>query len=60
VPLVELIPAPWTDASIVERTKAIMETIGQTSVVLKKELPGFALNRLQIALLNECWRLVEV
>jgi L-gulonate 3-dehydrogenase len=37
-----------------------MEEIGQAPVVMTREIPGFALNRIQYAILNECWRLVEV
>lgn len=36
-----------------------MDNIGQSAVTLKKEAAGFALNRVQYALLNECWRLVK-
>lgn len=53
VPLVELIPAPWTDADVVQRTRSIMLEIGQKPVTLKKEAPGFSLNRIQYAILNE-------
>ncbi|XP_064628007.1 lambda-crystallin-like [Lineus longissimus] len=59
VPLVELIPAPWTSPDICPRTRALMEEIGQAPVVLNREIPGFAVNRIQYAILNECWRLVE-
>ncbi|XP_035231113.1 lambda-crystallin-like [Stegodyphus dumicola] len=59
VPLVEIVPAPWTDPSIVTRTKDLMTEIGQKPVILKKEVPGFALNRIQYALINECWRIVQ-
>ena len=38
----------------------VMKQIGQVAVKLKKELVGFALNRMQYALLNECWRLISV
>ena len=37
-----------------------MAELGQSPVLLKKEIPGFAVNRLQYALLNECWRLIAV
>lgn len=60
VPLVELVPAPWTDPSVLARTKDLMSEIGQKPVVLKKEIDGFALNRIQYALINECWRMVKV
>ncbi|KAI4498576.1 hypothetical protein M0802_006282 [Mischocyttarus mexicanus] len=58
VPLVEIVPAPWTRPEIPNQTKEIMTEIGQTPVVLSKEIPGFALNRIQYAILNEAWRLV--
>jgi L-gulonate 3-dehydrogenase len=35
-----------------------MEEIGQKPVVLNKEVNGFALNRLQYAVLGECFRFV--
>lgn len=59
VPLVELSPAPWTAPAIVERTRILMESVGQVPVELKKEISGFLLNRLQGALLGEAFRLVE-
>ena len=58
VPLVEIVPAPWTRAEIPAQTKAIMVEIGQKPVVLSREIDGFALNRIQYAILNEAWRLV--
>ena len=60
VPLVEIVPAPWTESSVVERTKAIMKDIGQAPVTLNKEVNGFLLNRIQYAIIMEGWRLVEV
>ena len=37
-----------------------MKAIGQHPVLVKKEVNGFILNRLQYAVLMEAWRLVEV
>ncbi|CAN7983729.1 unnamed protein product, partial [Ixodes pacificus] len=59
VPLVEVVPAPWTDPLVAIRTRALMKEIGQKPVVLKKEVDGFVLNRIQYAILNECWRLIQ-
>lgn len=59
VPVVEISPAPWTAAEVVERTRALQEKVGQVPVLVKKEVEGFILNRLQAALLNEAWRLVK-
>jgi L-gulonate 3-dehydrogenase len=58
VPCVEILPAPWTSPETVERTRAIMAEIGQAPIVMKKELDGFIMNRLQGALLHEAMRLV--
>jgi len=58
-PVTEVVPAPWTEESVTSRTLAYMKEIGQVPVHIKKEVKGFVLNRLQYALLYECWRLVE-
>ena len=58
-PAVEIIPAPWTAAQTKATTIAIMRRIGMKPVVAKKECDGFILNRLQYAVLQEGWRLVE-
>lgn len=34
--------------------------VGQAPVSLKKEIDGFALNRVQAAIIAESWRLVQV
>jgi len=59
VPVVELVPAPWTSASAVERVSALMRKVGQVPVQLNREIDGFVLNRLQGVLLNEAWALYE-
>lgn len=58
VPIVELAPAPWTDAKAVARAKRLYEQAGQVPITLRKEKPGFVLNRLQAVLLAEAFRLV--
>lgn len=58
VPLVELVPAPWTRPEVALRTRELMLEIGQRPVSLTREIEGFALNRVQYAILNEVWRLV--
>jgi len=35
-----------------------MTEAGQKPVVLSRQIEGFALNRIQYAILNECWRLL--
>ena len=58
IPAVEIVPAPWTDPAIVERTRALMSAAGQSPIVMKREIDGFVMNRLQGALLEEAFRLV--
>lgn len=58
VPLVELCGAPWTAPEAIERARAVYREIGQVPVTIKREIDGFALNRLQGALLAEAFRLV--
>ena len=58
VPAVEIVPAPWTDPAVVERTRALMVAAGQAPIVMKREIDGFVMNRLQGALLEEAFRLV--
>jgi 3-hydroxyacyl-CoA dehydrogenase len=58
VPSVELVPAPWTDPAVVARTADFMREAGQAPIVMRREIDGFVVNRLQGALLPEAFRLV--
>ncbi|KAG8188113.1 hypothetical protein JTE90_029041 [Oedothorax gibbosus] len=59
VPIVEIVPSKWTSPDVVTHTIDLMKEIGQKPVVVKKEVYGFAINRMQYAIINECWRLVQ-
>ena len=59
IPLVELVPAPWTEESVMSRSKKLLESVGQVPIILQREVQGFIVNRLQGALLSEAFRLVE-
>ena len=59
VPIVELCGAPWTAPATIERAHAVMSEVGQVPIVVRRELDGFILNRLQGALLSEAMRLVS-
>ncbi len=58
VPAVEVVPAPWTDPAVVAATADFMRASGQSPIVMKKEIDGFVMNRMQGALLQEAFRLV--
>ena len=57
IPVVEIVPADWSEAALIPVIRSFMEHIGQQPVVLNREIDGFILNRLQGALLNEAWAL---
>jgi 3-hydroxyacyl-CoA dehydrogenase len=59
IPAVEVVPAPWTDATVVERAASFLRGAGHAPIVMKRELDGFVMNRMQGALLEEAFRLVE-
>ena len=59
IPLVEISPAPFTDESVIKRTIDLQKSVKQKPILIKKEIPGFVLNRLQAAVLLESWQLVK-
>ncbi|KAM9850976.1 lambda-crystallin homolog [Aulostomus maculatus] len=59
VKLVELVPHPETAEDTMDTTHALMTKVGQAPVRLRKEIDGFALNRVQAAIIAESWRLVQ-
>lgn len=58
VPIVELSGAPFTAPETITKARAIYDGVGQVPVVVKKEIDGFILNRMQAVLLSEAMRLV--
>ena len=58
VPIVELVGAPWTAPETIARARQVYESIKQVPIVVRREIEGFVLNRLQGALLAEAFRLV--
>ncbi|WP_313625666.1 3-hydroxyacyl-CoA dehydrogenase [Achromobacter sp.] len=57
IPVVELCPAPWTSPEALAAARDVMAGIGQKPVLVRREVEGFILNRLQGALLQEAFRL---
>jgi L-gulonate 3-dehydrogenase len=58
IPAAEVVPSPWTDPSVVEQTAAFLRAAGHAPIVMKREIDGFVMNRMQGALLEEAFRLV--
>ncbi len=58
IPAAEIVPAPWTAPEVVNRARDFLIAAGQAPIVMKRELDGFVMNRMQGALLEEAFRLV--
>jgi len=59
LPVIEIVPAPFTDAKCVDKALELYAEVGLTPVRLRKEIEGFVFNRLQGALLREAYCLVR-
>jgi len=55
---VEICPTPWTERWAVLACKQLVESIGMVPIMLTREISGYAINRLQYALLGEALHLV--
>jgi L-gulonate 3-dehydrogenase len=59
LPVVELVPAPFTDPSAVDLADALLSSVGMSPVRVRREVEGFVFNRLQGAVLREAYCLVR-
>lgn len=59
IPLVEVVPGERTSAEAVEAAMAFYSAVGKRPIRLRQELPGHVANRLQAALWQEAYSLVE-
>lgn len=57
-PIVELCGGDFTDPEAVDRARVFMADCGMSPIIVKREIEGFILNRLQLAVLNEAFRLI--
>lgn len=59
IPLVEVIRNDGTSDDTVNILRSFLNSLQKVSVLVKKDVPGFILNRLQFAVLREALHLVE-
>jgi ketoreductase RED1 len=59
MPLVEVVPGTHTSEATATKAVELYRALGRAPIVLRKELPGFVANRLQMALTREAQYLVE-
>ena len=60
IPLVEIVPSTATSPAAVEIIFRLLERIGKTPILIRKEAPGFVANRLQMALLREALEIIHL
>lgn len=59
IPLVEVVPHAGTRPEVTSGVVDLLEELGKRVVVLRSEVTGFVANRLQAAVLRECFSLIE-
>lgn len=59
LPLIEVIPGPFTEPAILRKATMMYEEAGLTPVLVPVEIEGFIMNRLQGAVLREAYCLVR-
>lgn len=59
MPLVEVVPGELTTPDVVDRAMAFYTAIGKRPIRVQQEVPGHVANRLQAALWQEAYSLVE-
>ena len=59
VPLVELSPDEHCQESTLQAAKQLLTNLGQKPVILRKQVDGFALNRLQYPVINAAWQMYK-
>jgi L-gulonate 3-dehydrogenase len=59
IPVIEIVPAPFTDDTTIARATALYEAAGMSTVRVTGEIEGFIFNRLQGAVLREAYCLVR-
>lgn len=60
VPIVEIVKTEKTSEAVIQATYDVMKEIGKSPVVLNKEITGFIVNRIQVAMLREAFHLMEL
>src|SRR5262245_47285659 len=58
-PVVEVVPGPLTSEAVVQATMQLLARVGKLPIHVRRELPGFLVNRVQVAIQREVWDLRE-
>ena len=59
VPTVEVVPSSQTNEQTIAATIDLLRRAGKLAIRINQELPGFLVNRVQIAVMREVWDLLD-
>lgn len=59
VPTVEVVGSPQTNEGTIQATLELLRRSGKLAIRINQELPGFLVNRVQIAVMREVWDLLD-
>ncbi len=59
IPAVEIILSKHTSKEVLNKTVELVKSIGKDYIVVKKDVPGFIVNRINLRIFGEALRLVE-
>lgn len=59
VPTVEVVGSPQTNEATIQATLELLRRSGKLAIRINQELPGFLVNRVQIAVMREVWDLLD-
>ena len=59
VPTVEVVGSPRTNEGTIQATLELLRRSGKLAIRINQELPGFLVNRVQIAVMREVWDLLD-
>jgi 3-hydroxybutyryl-CoA dehydrogenase len=59
IPTVEVVAGPQTSEATMQTTLGLLRGAGKLAIRIDQELPGFLVNRVQIAIMREVWDLLD-
>jgi 3-hydroxyacyl-CoA dehydrogenase len=59
VPAVEVVPGEKTSEETTQTAYDLLQRIGKLAIRVRKEIPGFLVNRIQMAMIREVWDLLD-
>lgn len=59
VPAVEVVGSPATSVATISTTLELLRRAGKLAIRINQELPGFLVNRVQVAVMREVWDLLD-